>query len=327
MAAKKTEPDIAAVRQAMGIGPEVPDSDVRLLMSTQAGQKIIKHIESQSSGGGEGGLGGWLQRHVTGPLSTAGNDLYSTIGPGDTPAWLLENIGGLGLPEGIHQVLSHAKSAVDSSTPPEKAKPKAKEKPLPTPQQAATSAPESPFQQLAQALAGEYLGQVQQLMPLTSGSAIPGLTNQIAGQAAAAIPGGGGWLQQQVAAEQQAAQPMFAAMNQVGEAQAQGAIPFAAAIGNTGAANTQFLEAAPWQQILSELASETAYKAASTQGAAAFGATPQNTPAFLQQIFKNLGLAGTSTAAGAGLSAPGAAAKGGTGSSSSALSSGTSQTG
>jgi hypothetical protein len=199
--------------------------------------------------------------------------------------------------------------------------------PLPDPAKAAASTPESPFQQLAQALAGEYLGQVQQLMPLTSGQAIPGLTNSITSQAAAAVPGAGGWLQQQAAAEQQAAAPMFAAMNQVGEAQAQGAIPYAGAIANTGTANTQYLEAAPWQQILSELASETAYKAASTQGASAFGATPQNTPAFLQQIFKNLGLAGTAQGPAGGLTAPGAAAKGGSGSTSTGLSSTPSQTG
>lgn len=186
------------------------------------------------------------------------------------------------------------------------------DKPLPDPAKAAASIPESPYQELAQALASEYLNQVNQLMPLTSGSALfgqGGLTNQVVGEAASMIPGGGGWLQQQAAAEQKAAAPLQAAMSQVGEAQAQGAIPYAGAIANTGTANTAYLEAAPWQQILSELASETAYKAASTQGAAAFGLTPQNTPAFLNQILQSHGLTGT--AALGGLQPVGKAAAGG----------------
>lgn len=226
----------------------------------------------------------------------------------------------------IQKALGGHPSSEPSSDPPKKAAAKKADPKLPSAQQAASSVQPSPYEQLAQALASEYLNQVNQLMPLTSGSALPGLTTSLANQAAAAIPGGGGWIQQQAAQEQKTAAPMLSAMSQVGEAQAQGAIPYAGAVANTGAANTAYLQAAPWQQILSELASETAYKAASTQGAAAFGSTPQNTPAFLQEIFKNLGLSGTSTAAG-GLSAPGTAAKGGTKSTSSGLSSTPSQTG
>jgi hypothetical protein len=306
--AQITQQQVDDARAKLGITRDVPDSDIKLLLSTKTGQAEIAKVEAIPSGEGGpgvlaqghdvlGGISDWLQGHV-----------YDPIGHAIT-----------------HPSLTTGFDPMPSASPAPKKE--AKAKPLPSPQSAASSAQESPFQQLAQALASEYLGQVQQLMPLTSGQAIPGLTNSITSQAAAAVPGAGGWLQQQAAAEQQAAAPMFAAMNQVGEAQAQGAIPYAGAIANTGTANTQYLEAAPWQQILSELASETAYKAASTQGASAFGATPQNTPAFLQQIFKNLGLAGTAQGPAGGLTAPGTAAKGGSGSTSSGLSSTPSQTG
>ncbi len=313
-----------ALLKSLGLGPKSTMEQLSVAMAKHGGATP----DQFGGGGGETGLGGFLRDKILGPAETVGRDLSNTIGPGDTPAWIAENIGGVGFPELIKQIGSHIEGAVAGSPPKPAVKKPAKAKPLPSPQDAATNAPESPFTQLAQALASEYLGQVQQLMPLTSGSAIfgpQGETTALANQAANMIPGGGQWIQQQAAQEQKTAAPLQAAMNQVGEAQAQGAIPFANAIANTGQANAQYLEAAPWQQILSELASETAYKAASSQGASAFGATPQNTPAFLQQIFKNLGLAGT--ASSAGLQAPGAAAKGGAGSTSTATSSGTSQTG
>ena len=85
---------------------------------------------------------------------------------------------------------------------------------------------------------------------------------------------------------------------------------------DTGTANTQTLEAAPWEQILQELASETAYRAASGTGAAAFGGTTANTPSFLQQYFSQLGLGSVPAPGGKSVlpSTPGAvtkAAKGG----------------
>lgn len=290
--------DLKKLRDELGIGPEVPDSDLRILAKSPA---LLNHIKSQSRGGG---IGGFLSGGLHGLTDTGARNAAL----GKIESWFTDS-----LPK-----------SKPTEAAPKKAAPA---KPLPTPQQAAGSVQESPYQQLAQALAGEYLQQVNQLMPLTSGSAIPGMTNQVVNEAAAAIPGGGGWLQQQAAAEQKAAAPLFGAMSKVGEAQAQGAIPYANAIANTGTANTQYLEAAPWQQILSELASETAYKAASSQGAAAFGATPSNTPAFLQQIFQNLGLSGTAQGPAGGLQAPGTAAKSGTKNTSTALGTGTSQTG
>ena len=283
----------------------------------------------------EGGLGGFLHDKIVGPAETVGRDVSNTIGPGNTPAWILENIGGLGVPELVKEGLSGAKNAVAPSQPKAPAKTPAKDKPLGSPQDAATNAPESPFTQLAQALASEYLGQVQQLMPLTSGSALfgpQGDTTGLANSAAAAVGGpSGSWLQGLASQEQSDASKspggsipsLQGSMNQVGEAASKGAIGMSGAIANMGPAETQYLETAPWQQLLNELASTTAYKA-STQGGSAFGLTPQNTPAWLSQILQSHGLG---TAGASGLVAPGTAAKGGAGSTSPTTAPGTSQTG
>jgi hypothetical protein len=318
--AQITQQQVDDARAKLGITRDVPDSDIKLLLSTKKGQDEIAKVEKIPSGQGGPGVLGQGHDVVQGISDWLTGHVYDPIGHAIT-----------------HPSLTTGFEPMPQAPPAPKKE--AKAKPLPSPQAAATSAPESPFQQLAQSLASEYLGQVQQLMPLTSGSALfgpQGQTTGLANSAAGAIGGSAGsWLQGLAGQEQKDAATSQApgvpslqgAMNQVGEAQAQGSIPMAGAIANTGTANTQYLEAAPWQQILSELASETAYKAASTQGASAFGATPQNTPAFLQQIFKNLGLAGTAQGPAGGLTAPGAAAKGGSGSTSTGLSSTPSQTG
>lgn len=330
--------DLATLRQKLGIGDDVSDAALETLLSSKNGKDALKKIEAQPTGAPEGGLGGFLHDKIAGPLNTVGKDLYNTVGPGDTPAWLLENIGGLGVPELVKDAVSGAKNAVSPSAPKAAAKKPAKDKPLGSPQDAATNAPESPFTQLAQALASEYLGQVQQLMPLTSGSGLfgpQGATTDLANQAAATVGGpSGSWLQGLASQEQSDASKGFKlggqnvpglqqSMNQVGEAASKGAIGMSGAIANMGPAETQYLETAPWQQLLNELASTTAYKA-STQGGSAFGLTPQNTPAWLSQILQSHGLG---TAGASGLVAPGTAAKGGKGSTTSATSSGTSQTG
>ena len=88
--------------------------------------------------------------------------------------------------------------------------------------------------------------------------------------------------------------PLQGNVNSAMQAQAAAQIPaaegYAGAVKETGQANTQTLTAAPWEQILQELAAETAYRAASGTGAAAFGGTTANTPSFLQQYFSQLGL-------------------------------------
>jgi hypothetical protein len=164
---------------------------------------------------------------------------------------------------------------------------------LPSPQAAA----ESPFTQLAQALAQQYLQQVQGLASLTSGAETPGLESEAQGAAQADLkaltPGLPASLTQipGTSAAVPLAGQVGAAQQAVGNAQAQGALGMANAISETGTANTLGLENAPWSQILNELASETAYRASSpSYGASAFGATTANTSPAIQQIFSNVGL-------------------------------------
>jgi hypothetical protein len=282
--------NLAGMRAILGVGPEVTDAALRQLIESPQGQKEIAHIASQSRGGG---LGSFLSGGLAGLTSTTGRNKA------------LGEIGGF-----LTDSLKKAPPAPKLPSP-EQATGKTAKK------EATAAAPSqpSPYEQLANALAGQYLQQINQLEPLISGSGIfgPGQqTEQVAATAEQAVPGASGWLAQQVAAEGQAAKPLQNAMANVGSAYAASAIHYAGAISATGPANTQFLEAAPWQQILSELASETAYKAASSQGAAAFGQTGTNPPPFLQQIFKNLGLATVPGSTATGLSTPTKAATGGT---------------
>lgn len=194
-------------------------------------------------------------------------------------------------------------------------KPKKESAKLPSPQQATVS----PFTQLAQALAQEYLGQVQQLESLTSGAQTPGLEAEAQGGAEAALKGlGVGGAAQQFVANQPAV-PLSGnvahAQQALGNAQSAGALGMAGAIGNAGAAETAGLEAAPYSTLLNELVNETAYRAASpTYGASAFGATTSNTPPWLQSVLKAVGL-NVPSPGGTGLATPGlpTPAKAGTG--------------
>lgn len=180
-------------------------------------------------------------------------------------------------------------------------------------------AAESPFTQLAQALAQQYLQQVQGLQSLTSGAATPGLESEAQTGAQADLKALTPGLPSSLTAlPSTPAVPLAgqvgAAQQQVGNAQAQGAVGMANAIADTGTANTLGLENAPWSQILNELASETAYRASSpSYGATAFGATSANTSPAIQQIFSNVGLpvpppAKNTPGAGTALPPPGKAA-------------------
>lgn len=284
-----SQSDLEGIRTALGLGANVPDSDLRALASTSEGKKVLSHLAKLPQGGGLGGFLSGGVKALTNPQARG-----EAVAP--VVNWLTDS-------------LKKPQPAPKLPTP-EKAAGKTERKAAP-----AAAPAQSPYDQLANALASSYLQQVNQLEPLISGSGIfgPGQqTEQVAATAEQGVPGAAGWLGQQVAAEEQAAKPLQNAMANVGGAMAASAIPYAGAISATGPANTAYLQSAPWQQILSELASETAYKAASGQGAAAFGATGTNPPPFLQQIFKNLGLATVPGSTASGLTTPGKAATGGT---------------
>lgn len=187
-----------------------------------------------------------------------------------------------------------------------------------------TSTAESPYEQLADQQAQQYLAQIAAIEPTASGSSLWGsggqtaqavnnAVSELAGTGGTTVTGPGGqsigdWLQGQLGSEQTAANDagLPQAMANEGQAIGETSVPIAQAIQNTGQGNTQYLESAPYQQLLQELANETAYKAATSTGAGAFGATTKNTPEWLQQIFTNLQLPVPTTSASAtgGLQAP-----------------------
>ena len=225
-----------------------------------------------------------------------------------------------GLNASISGIFGDTKGAV---APPKK---EAKQKALPSPTQAVKEQTQSPYEQLANALATQDLTQINQLQSGISDASVTGLTGE-AGQASqtqlAQLLGAAG-LSPASGASKAAMTPLTqtdplqgqvnAAQQGVSNAENASAVDYAKAIKDTGVANTQTLEAAPWEQILQELAQETAYKA-TTAGPSAFGATTADTPAFLSQIYKNLNVGTVPGAIGTGLSAPQAvqkAAKGGT---------------
>lgn len=228
-----------------------------------------------------------------------------------------------GLADWLTSSLKSGPTGAGTSGASSKAKPKESTK-LPAPAKAS----ESPFTELSQALAQEYLGQVQQLQSLTSGAQTPAAESEAQGGAEAALKGlGVGAAGQQFVANQPAV-PLSGQVAQsqqaLGNAQSAGALGMAGAIGNMGPAEAAGLEAAPYSTLLNELVNEVAYRASSpTYGASAFGATTANTPAWLQSILGSVGLpvpkpgATGSALTTPGLSTPTKAATGGSSSNSS----------
>jgi hypothetical protein len=165
---------------------------------------------------------------------------------------------------------------------------------------------QSPFEQLANSVAGMYLQQIGQMAPLISGQSVfgpNGATDQVIANAAAAVPGAAGQLQQAGSAEQQAAGPLQQAMAQYGNAVGQEALPTAQAMTNYGQAMQEGLQASPYEQILQSLSSEIPYQL--SRQIANFNPVVNSSPNWLQAVLGNFGV-GSST--NPGLTAPGATA-------------------
>jgi len=235
----------------------------------------------------------------------------------------------------IGQALTHPVEAMTAgfsghephSAAPAEPKPKAKKKAdtaLPTPEQATTS----PFTEIAQQLAQEYLGQVQQLQSLTSGAETPGLEAEAQGAAQSDLKGLTAGLPASVQGAMQGlvgstpavplAGEVSAAQQKLGNAQAAGGLGMAGAIGAMGPAEAETLGAAPYSTLLNELISESAYRASSpSYGPSALGLNTANTPSWLQTVLGNIGLPLSKPNASSALSTPtlttpSKAAKGGT---------------
>jgi hypothetical protein len=161
---------------------------------------------------------------------------------------------------------------------------------------------------LADKQAQEYLDQTNKLDPLISGQAIPTIEANASQQAsqmlgASATSPVSQWLNAQTQAAQAQNAPVAAAMGDVGKAQDSAAQLEAAGVKNMGAAESQLMQAAPYQQLLQSLAQEVPYHLAS--GWSIPGLTQANTPQWLQQAESNVGVQSLPASSGTSPSAKG----------------------
>ena len=168
---------------------------------------------------------------------------------------------------------------------------KASEAPAPTPS----------FEKLADAQANQYLAMTKALDPLTSGAALPSIDASMTGNAERMLGQGATspvseWLNAQSQAASAQFAPVAAANAQVGKAEDANSALIASGLQDMGVAETDLMHAAPYQQLLSSLASEVPYHLAS--GYSIPGMTQANTPAWLQQAEKNAGVSTLPAASG-----------------------------
>lgn len=126
-------------------------------------------------------------------------------------------------------------------------------------------APESTWQQLADAQANQYLSATQNLAPLTTGSTISNIDSQMASGAEAMLGQSGGgamdaWLKQQGSAAAAQYAPLQAAVGQEETAEQNAEKLEAGGIKNMGTAEASMIQVAPYQQLLSSLAADVPYK-------------------------------------------------------------------
>jgi hypothetical protein len=160
---------------------------------------------------------------------------------------------------------------------------------------------ESEYEKLANAQADQYLSMVHALDPLTSGAALPAIDQNLAQGADKMLGVSGdsgiaGWLDQQTRAAQQQGAGVTAAGAALGQAEDANAVGIAGGLKNLGTAEADLMKAAPYEQLLSSLAAEVPYHLAS--GYSIPGMTAANTPAWVQQAEKNVGVTPTVAAKG-----------------------------
>jgi hypothetical protein len=124
---------------------------------------------------------------------------------------------------------------------------------------------EAAYQQLADAQANQYLAMTKALDPLTSGAALPAIEANASQQASQMLGASASspvsqWLNQQTQAAQAQNAPAQAANAQVGIAQDYASTLLAGGLENMGKAESQMMQAAPYQQLLQSLAADVPYK-------------------------------------------------------------------
>ena len=166
-----------------------------------------------------------------------------------------------------------------------------------------SEAPESAYEQLANAQAEQYLAMTKEIDPLTSGAALPAINANMSKGAEAMLGQGGNsamsqWLNQQTGAAASQYAPVLAAGQQVAGAQDRAAQMEATGIEQMGQAETAEMQAAPYEQLLQSLAQEVPYHL--SQNYPFPGLTGQNVPAFLQGAEKYVGVNTTGQGTGTG---------------------------
>lgn len=147
---------------------------------------------------------------------------------------------------------------------------------------------EDAYEKLADQQAQDYLQMTKTLEPLTSGATLPAIEST-ASQNASQMLGASStspvsqWLNAQTSAAQAQNAPALAAESQLSSAQDSAANLMASGIKNMGSAESQMMQAAPYQQLLSSLAADVPYKLLS-------GYTMPQIQKTLQQSEQGLGL-------------------------------------
>lgn len=185
--------------------------------------------------------------------------------------------------------------------------------PIPNTPTEPAAKPDNPYEDLANAQASQYLAMTKALDPLTSGAAMPAITQNMSAEAVSMLGQSTGgpvaqWLEQQNKSAQAQNQGVSAAMGQLGQAEDANSQLIAGGLKGLGTAESDQMHAAPYQQLLSSLAASVPYHLSS--GYSIPGLTSANQPTWLTQAEQNAGIsvpgasAGTTPAAKGLLPAP-----------------------
>ncbi len=165
---------------------------------------------------------------------------------------------------------------------------------------ASTAQPESAYEQLANAQADQYLAVTKSIDPLTTGAALPTLDASATAQAEADLGPNASpvaqWLGEQNTAAAAQNQGVVSANNELANAQTTASNLESSGLQAMGTAETQMLNAAPYQQLLQSLAAEVPYHLAS--GYTIPGLTTANQPSWLTAAEANAGVEATAAAKG-----------------------------
>jgi hypothetical protein len=262
---------VQSIRDRLGIGEQVPDSVLRQLASTKEGRAELNRIAAQPSGGGGGGLGGWLSDFGKGfvePLKVAYGETLGRV-----PQGLRESaISALYPPaQGIALDVSAGQTAAKLAGAGKGAKKAAAKKG--GGQSAADAAAaqrrayeaqlqavmNSPWTKMSNAVAQQYQQAQTPVLQAMSGSLTAPAQGQAVNQALSALgmPTGGAfgnWLNTEMAQSRATTAPVQQAMGAEAAQYAASTNPISSALEAYGQANALAVETAPEAAWLNALA-------------------------------------------------------------------------